>query len=73
MYYTLYTFLINNVTYNFSLVSSHTLINIAKNIRKALVDGNIACRAFVNLQKVFDTAVHHIPLAKLNHYGICGV
>ena len=31
--------------------TSHTLINITKNIRKALDDGNIGCGVFVDLQK----------------------
>ena len=53
--------------------TSHALINITENIRKALDDGNIGCGVFVDLQKAFDTADHQILLAKLNHHGICGV
>ena len=49
------------------------LINITKNIRKALDDGNIGCGLFVDLQKAFDTVDHQILLAKVNHYGIHGV
>ena len=50
----------------------HDSDNITENVRKALDDGNIACGVFVDLQKAFDT-VDHTALAKLNHYGICGV
>ena len=51
-----YTFLNkNNVIYNLQLgfrqqyFTSHALINITENIRKALDDGNIGCREFVDL------------------------
>ena len=53
--------------------TSHALINITENIRKALDGGNTGCGVFVDLQKAFDTVDHQIQLAKLNHYGICGV
>ena len=76
----LYTFANkNNVIYNLQFgfrqqySTSHTLINITENIRKALEDGNIGCGVFVDLQKAFDTVDHQILLAKLNHYGIRGV
>ena len=80
MYKRLYTFLNkNNIIYNLQFgfrqqySTSHALINITENIRKALDDGNIACGVFVDLQKAFDTVDHQILLAKLNHYGIRGV
>ena len=53
--------------------TSHALINITENIRKALDDGNIGCGVFVDLQKTLDTVDHQILLAKLNHYEIRGV
>ena len=53
--------------------TSHALINITKNIRKALDDGNIGCGVFVDLQKAFDTVDHQILLAKFNHEGIHAV
>ena len=46
--------------------------NIAKNIRKALDDGNIGCGVFVELQKAFETVYHQILLLELNQYGIQG-
>ena len=80
MYKRLYTFLNNNniiYTLQFGFrqqySTSHALINITENIRKALDDRNIACGVFVGLQKAFDTVDHQILLAKLNHYGIRGV
>ena len=77
MYKRLYTFLNNNnAIYNLQFgfrqqySTSHALINITENIRKALDDGNICCEIFVDLQKAFDTVDQQILLAKLNHYGI---
>ena len=80
MYKGLYTFLNNNnIIYNLQFgfrqhcSTSHALINITENITKALDDGSIGCRVFVDLQKAVDTGDHQILLAKLDHYGICGV
>ena len=79
MYKRLYTFLNKNVIYSLQFAfrkqysTSHALINIPKNIRKALDDRNIGCGIFVDSQKAFDTVDHQVLLAKLNHYEIRGV
>ena len=80
MYKRLYIFLDNkNIVYDLQFgfrqqySTSHALINITENIRKALDDENIGCGVFVELQKVFDIVHHQTLLAKLNHYEICGV
>ena len=80
MYKRVYQFLTeNNIIYdlqfgfrqNFS--TAHALINLTENIRQALDEGYIGCGIFVDLQKAFDTIDHERLLAKLNHYGLCGV
>ena len=69
----------DNVIYNLQFgfrqqySTSHALINITENIRKAYDDRNIGCGVFVDLQKAFDTVDHQILLAKLNHCRIHGV
>ena len=70
MYKRLYIFLDNkNIVYDLQFgfrqqySTSHALINITENIRKALDDENIGCGVFVELQKVFDI-VHHQTLSK---------
>ena len=42
-------------------------------IRKNLDEENIGCGIFVDLQKTFDTIERHIPLSKLEHYGVRGL
>ena len=56
---------------NFS--TANALINLTENIRQALDEGNSGYGIFADLQKAFDTNDHEILLAKLDHYGICGV
>ena len=65
MYKRLYTFFNNsNIIYNLHFgftqqyCTSHSLIDITENIRKALGDGNIDCGVFLDLQKDFDTVDH---------------
>ena len=71
IYKRLYTFLdYNDIMYDLQFgfrqqySTSHALIDITENIRKALDNGNIGCGVFVDLQKAFDT---EILLAKLNY------
>ena len=59
MYEKLYTLLNNsNIVYDLQFgfrqqyFTSHVLIHIFENIRKALDDGNIGCGVFVDLQKL---------------------
>ena len=52
--------------------TSHVLIYITENIRKALDDGNIGCGIFVDLQKAFDTVDHQITM-KLLEFQVIGL
>ena len=52
--------------------TTHALIEITENIRKALDNKKFACGIFIDLQKAFDTVNHKILTSKLNHYGIRG-
>ena len=69
MYKRLYAFLNNkNIIYNLQFGFRK---QSSTNIRKALDDGNIGRRVFVDLQfKAFDTVDHQILLVKLNHHRI---
>ena len=67
MYKRLYTLLDNkDIIYDIQFgfrqqySTSHVLINITENVRKALDEGNIGCGGFVDLQKAFDTVDHQI-------------
>ena len=48
-------------------------MDLTENIRPALDEGHIGCGIFVGLEAAFDNDGHEILLAKLNHYGVCGV
>ena len=50
--------------------TNHALTNLTEMIRKALDEGKLACRVFIDLQKAFDTVDHDILLSKINHYDI---
>ena len=77
MYKRFYTFLNNNnIIYKLQFgfrqqySTSHALINITENTRKALDNGNIGDGVFVDLQKAFNFVDNQVLLAKLNHYEI---
>ena len=53
--------------------TAHAVISLTEDIGKNLVDWNIGCGIFVDLQKAFDTVEYDILLAKLEHCGIHGL
>ena len=53
--------------------TTHALIDLTEDIRKAIDDNMYAVGVFIDLQKAFDTVDHKILLKKLDHYGIRGV
>ena len=76
MYRRLYYFLEQHdclYTKQFGFCNSYStnqdLINITEKIRKALDNGNFACRVFLD---PFDTVNHEILLSKLEYYGVRG-
>ena len=63
----MYTFFNNNnVTYNLQF-------GFGLQYYTVLGDENIGCWVFADLQRASDTVDHQTLLAKLDHYGICGV
>ena len=52
---------------------THALIHWTNKIRHEIDKGNYACGIFADFQKDFDTIDHHIPLKKLEYYGVRGI
>ena len=50
--------------------TSHALISIAEDIRKALDNNEFSCGVFLDFQKAFDTVNHKILIDKLHHYDL---
>lgn len=61
-------------SYQFGVINhyptNHAVISITEKKWKAIDDGKIACEAFLDFRKAFDTKNHDIVLAKLQHHGI---
>ena len=53
--------------------TNHVILNLLEIIQKALDDGQIAYRIFIDLEKACDTVSHDILLEKLDHYAIRGI
>ena len=62
----------NNLIYRFQLGFRQQYSTFHALIKK-IDKGNIGYCITFDLQKTFDTVKHEILLAKLEHYGICGV
>ena len=79
MYNRIYKFFSENIIYplKFGLRQQystfHALLSLTEDIKKNFGKGSIGCGIFVDLQKAFDTVERDILLAKLEHYGICGM
>ena len=80
MYSRVYNFLsTHNSIYKFQFgfrnkySTTHALLHITEDIRKALDENLFSIGVFIDLQKAFDTVEHEILLSKLNYYGIRGV
>ena len=71
MYKRFYTFLNKNNIINLQFgfkqqySTSHVLINITENIRKALDNGNIGCGICLDLQNTFGTVDHPDTVSKI--------
>ena len=53
--------------------TSHALISITEEIKKALENREFSCGVFLGFQKAFDTVSHKILIDKLPHNGERGV
>ena len=69
----------NNCIYKFQFgfrnkySTTHALLNLTEDIRRALDENLYSIGVFIDLQKAFDTVDHEILLSKLDYYGIRGV
>ena len=53
--------------------TTHALIDLTEDVRKAIDNNKFSCGVFIDLQKAFDTVDHNILLKKLEYYGIRGI